>query len=70
MRCVGLTDDPETRRIALGKPADWIQYQFMDEGQARAWEKRVLKGPGFIGGREDEGWRYGYAFTMTTLDDK
>jgi hypothetical protein len=70
MRYVGITDDPEARRIALGKPSDWIQYRFTDEEEAKAWEKKVLNGPGFTGGHGNEGWRYGYAFTMITQNSR
>ena len=69
MRYAGLTDNPDARRIAFGNPADWIQYRFADEEEARAWEEKVQRGPGFKCGIADEGWRFGFTFTMTTQDD-
>lgn len=65
MKYVGLTDDPEERKIAHGSPADWWQRSFSTEREARQWEKEMLAKPDYKGGPGGEGWRYGYTYTIT-----
>lgn len=67
MKYAGLTDNPETSRIAHGKPSDWWQRNFKSEKEARQWEKEVLARPGYTGKPEGEGWKFGYIFTITNL---
>lgn len=66
MKYVGLTDDPEERKEAHGKPTDWWQRTFSSETEARAWEKQMLSKPGYTGGPGGKGWRYGYIYTVTS----
>ncbi len=66
MMYVGLTDDPETRKVAHGNPSDWRQRRFDSEKEARQWEKDMLARPGHTGGGGGVGWRYGYTYTITS----
>ncbi len=66
MKYVGLTDDPETRKVAHGNPLDWWHYRFNSEQKARQWEKNLIASPGYTGGAGGEGWRYGYTYTITS----
>ena len=66
MYYVGLTDDPDRRRLDHGNPCDWKQTQpFSSEQQARVWERQQLAND-YRGGLGGAGWRYGYWFTITT----
>jgi hypothetical protein len=65
VKYVGLTDDPGTRKIAHGYPADWWQKFFSTEKEARAWENEMLSKPGYKRGPGGEGWRYGYITSST-----
>ena len=67
MKYAGLTDDPETSRIAHGKPSDWWQCNFKNEKEARQWEKEVLARSGHTGKPGGEAWKFGYIFTITNL---
>ena len=65
MSYVGLTDDPEKSRADHGYPADFtVVWQFDSETTARAWEKLMLKNPGFQGVPGRKGWKYGYIYTI------
>ena len=62
---VGLTDNPQRRRIEHGNPLDWAQIgPFPGEAQARFWEKLKLA-EGHQGGPGGRGWRFGYMYTIT-----
>lgn len=61
---VGLTDDPQTRWQAHGRPSDWQQCSFRSEAEARAWEKHWIA-QGCKGGPGGAGWRYGYSYTIS-----
>ena len=66
MKYVGLSDDPEERKIAHGNPSDWWQRTFSTEAEARSWEKDMLNKPGYEGGPGGKGWKYGYTYTITS----
>jgi len=66
MKYVGLTDGPETRKVAHGNPPDWWQRKFDSEKEARQWEQDMLAKPGYTGGGGGQGWRYGYTYTITS----
>lgn len=64
---VGLTDDPDRRKMEHGNPPDWQQTHttFRTETEARAWEQGYVNRPGYQGGPGGSGWRYGYWYTIT-----
>ena len=62
---VGLTDDPDRRKVEHGNPSDWQQTKFTSETAARAWEQSYVTKPGYQGGPGGTGWRYGYWYTIT-----
>lgn len=62
---VGLTDDPDRRKIEHGNPPDWQQVRFNSESEARAWESKYVGKPGYKGGPGGAGWRYGYWYSIT-----
>lgn len=64
MKYVGLTDDPATRKIQHGNPADWSLWKFSSEKEARDWERNLISQPGYRGGTGGAGWRYGYTYTI------
>jgi hypothetical protein len=66
MKYVGLTDDPQTRKIEHGNPLDWWQRRFDTEQEARDWEKGMLAKPGYRGAPGGKGWKYGYTYTITS----
>ena len=47
---VGLTDEPERRRVEHGNLLDWKQTKFATEAEARAWEAKYVGQPGYQGG--------------------
>ena len=65
---VGLTDRPDGRRQEHGDPSDWRQVgPFRDEGAAHAWKRATLVELGAIGRRarrDEDGWQYGYVYTI------
>ena len=61
----GLTDNPVRRSQEHGNPADWWQRRFISEREARDWEGQMLAA-GYRGGAGGDGWRYGYAYTITS----
>jgi len=63
---VGLTDDPDRRRVEHGSPSDWTQTQFSTEAVARAWEANYVGKAGYQGGPGGAGWRFGYWYTVTS----
>jgi len=63
---VGLTNEPDRRRIEHGNPADWKQTRFNSETEARAWEANYIGKPGYQGGSGGAGWRFGYWYTITS----
>jgi hypothetical protein len=65
VKYVGLTDNPDTRKIEHSSPSDWWQRKFDTENQARQWEKEMLEKPGYTGGPGGSGWKYGYTYTIT-----
>ena len=65
MKYVGLTDDPEARKLSHGSPPDWWQRKIETEKEAREWEKEALERPGHTGAPGGKGWKYGYTYTIT-----
>lgn len=64
---VGLTDDPQTRKVAHGNPKDWrVVKTFSSEVAARAWEKAEIQKPGNCGGTGGAGWKNGYKYTVSS----
>ncbi|MFH1653524.1 MAG: hypothetical protein ABIE74_05665 [Pseudomonadota bacterium] len=65
MMYVGLTNDPDQRKIQHGNPSDWKVYgPFSSEIAARIWEKDAIS-KGYQGGPGGEGWKWGYTYTIT-----
>lgn len=65
MRYVGLTDNPERRKREHSNPPDFsVVREFASEDDAHQWEKGMLT-RGYAGDMGDEGWRYGYTFSIT-----
>lgn len=67
MKYVGLTDDPVFRREDHGNPKDWKEFSFSSESEARQWEKELLSKPNHQSGSNNDGWRYGYTYTISGL---
>ena len=62
---VGLTDRPSKKRKLHGNPSDWvIREKFDSEDDARFWLSTKIKLPGYTGGNDNDGWRYGYMYTI------
>lgn len=65
MKYVGLTDDAIFRKEDHGNPKDWQEFSFSSESEARKWEKEMLAKPGYLSGANNDGWRYGYTYTIS-----
>jgi len=64
---VGLTDDLARSRAEHSNPADWQQTSFRTESDARGWMASYMGDPGFQVGRQTDGWRFGYWYSVTSL---
>ncbi len=64
---VGLTDRPSKKRKQHRNPSDWvIRKEFDSEDDARFWLSTKLKLPGYVGGNDNDGWRFGYMYTISS----
>ncbi len=62
---VGLTNDPNQRRVEHGNPPDWhVTGPFPNERAAREWERQQLLRSDCRGGQGGRGWQYGYWYTI------
>jgi hypothetical protein len=67
MKYSGLSDDPKSIKSARGNPGDFrVIQQFTSESSARDWERRMLN-QGYEKETSGKGWKYGYTFSIRSL---
>ena len=65
MMYIGLTDDPDAKRIEHGNPPDWSQRAFETQPEALEWKRNELWDRGYLSGPLTAEWRFGYTYTIT-----
>ena len=66
MKYLGLTDHLQEKKQEHGNPFDWVYFIFSTESMARSWKEEMLTEPSYKSGAQEDGWRYGYIYTITS----